>query len=83
MTTAAPTPTATAQLIALTDAVIGTVIDLTSAEITIGRADHCTVIVRHPLASRIHARVLLQSGRYVLEDAGSVNGTFLIGMQVR
>ena len=35
MTTAAPTPTATAQLIALTDAVIGTVIDLTSAEITI------------------------------------------------
>ena len=59
MTTAAPTSTSTAQLIALTDAVIGTVIDLTSAEITIGRADHCTVIVRHPLASRLHARVIL------------------------
>lgn len=53
MTTMPAAPAA--QLVALSDAVVGTIVDPASAEVTIGRADHGTV-VRRPLASRLHAR---------------------------
>lgn len=72
----------TAQILPLSALVLSPVVDLSGEEITIGRADHCTVVVRHPLASRLHARIGIQGGRYVLEDAGSVNGTFLNGQRI-
>jgi len=71
-----------AQLVALSDLVATSLVNLAGDEVTIGRAETCAVVVRRPLASRIHARVALIGGRYVLDDAGSVNGTFLNGQRV-
>lgn len=45
---------------------------------TIGRAPEChIVIVRRQVVSRTHARIERVGSRYVLHDAGSVNGTFV------
>jgi hypothetical protein len=70
------------QLIALSPAVAGQAFDIGDAEITIGRSESCTIMVSHPLISRTHARVAGVGGRYLLVDAGSVNGTFLNGMRI-
>lgn len=44
----------------------------------IGRAPECQiVIVRRQVVSRTHARIERVGTRYVLHDAGSVNGTFV------
>lgn len=50
---------------------------------TFGRATSCTVVIRHPLVSRLHARIERQGAHYVLIDAGSANGTFVGGARVR
>jgi len=54
-------------------------IDLIHDETTLGRSDTCTVILPFATVSRLHARILLEHNRYVLFDAGSVNGTFVNG----
>lgn len=47
-------------------------------ELLIGRDMGCHLrFDDDPLVSRIHARVLLDQGRVVLEDLGSTNGTFV------
>ena len=42
----------------------------------IGRSDECDLIVSHPFASRIHARVVYRLGKFVLIDQ-SKNGTYI------
>jgi two-component system cell cycle response regulator len=49
---------------------------------TIGRAEECTVALADPRLSRIHARIVLDSGKWVLTDEGSTNGTFVNGSRV-
>lgn len=49
---------------------------------TIGRTPSCHVVIRHPLASRLHARIERQGARYVLADAGSANGTYVNGRRI-
>lgn len=44
---------------------------------TLGRIATCSITVRHPLTSRLHARIERHGPRYVLADAGSANGTFV------
>lgn len=45
--------------------------------VTIGRAPSCDITLRHISASKLHARLTLEGGRWVLADCGSTNGTIL------
>lgn len=49
---------------------------------TIGRAPDATVRLDDRTVSRVHARVTLEGGAPVLEDAGSTHGTLLDGRSV-
>lgn len=55
----------------------GTSISLGQAPILIGRAPECTIVIEDDYVSARHARFSLQQDRWVLEDLGSTNGTFL------
>jgi pSer/pThr/pTyr-binding forkhead associated (FHA) protein len=46
-------------------------------EMTLGRAAGCQVTVDDTYVSQLHARVFLRDGRYLVEDLGSTNGTYL------
>jgi hypothetical protein len=48
-------------------------------EITIGRSDDNDVELTDPQVSRRHARIVLEDGRVTIEDAGSLNGTYVNG----
>src|SRR5689334_14436577 len=49
-------------------------LDLTSAEIKVGRAMDCAIRTDDAMVSRHHARVFWGGGGYVLEDLSSANG---------
>ncbi len=49
---------------------------------TLGRAPDCDIRVHDPLVSRLHARIERSGPRYLLSDAGSVNGTFVNGQRL-
>ncbi len=44
---------------------------------TIGRSPDCGIFLDDVTVSRRHAVLSLKDGRYVIEDLGSLNGTFL------
>jgi hypothetical protein len=46
-------------------------------EVTLGRADSCTVTIDDTFISQLHARVFYDNGQIFVEDLGSTNGTFL------
>ena len=50
---------------------------LTQAPITIGRQPDCTIVLADPQVSRQHATISYQAGRYIVQDLGSANGTFI------
>lgn len=66
----------------LTDQRTGEVIPLTGAHATIGRRAGNTIVLDDAQASRHHATIFWQGGTYVVQDAGSSNGTFLNGQRV-
>ncbi len=53
--------------------------ELTERESTIGRHPECTIVVDAGAVSRYHAKVTRKPDGFVVEDAGSRNGTFLNG----
>ena len=55
----------------------GTTITLGQAPVLIGRAPECTLVLDDDYASNRHAKLSLQQGRWMVEDLGSTNGTFL------
>jgi DNA-binding response OmpR family regulator len=55
---------------------------LSEAPCLLGRVAPCTVIVPRPTASRLHARITRDGSRYLLTDAGSVNGTYVNGRRL-
>ncbi len=55
----------------------GTVIPLGTAPVTIGRAPDSTIVLDDDYASSRHTRLYLSEGRWVAEDLGSTNGTWL------
>ncbi len=61
----------------------GKVVELTQSELVIGRAAPANLVIDNPEISRRHARLSYQQGKYILEDLGSSNGTFLNGLRVR
>ena len=44
---------------------------------TVGRSPECDVFLDDVTVSRRHALVLRQNGQFLIEDKGSLNGTFL------
>ncbi|GLU49871.1 FHA domain-containing protein FhaB/FipA [Nocardiopsis ansamitocini] len=55
----------------------GTTLDLSSQPITIGRAKDATLVISDDYASGRHARIFSDNGRWIVEDLGSTNGTYL------
>lgn len=47
------------------------------AEITVGRSPECDIFLDDVTVSREHARLLRRPGGIVIEDRGSLNGTFV------
>ena len=45
--------------------------------LTMGRSAECSLVVQSGFASRLHARVVMRRGRYVLADE-STNGTYIL-----
>jgi len=46
-------------------------------ELTIGRAARCTLTLDDTYISSVHARIVWRDRSFVVEDAGSTNGTYL------
>ena len=55
----------------------GTTINLSGAQILIGRNPEATLVLDDDYASGRHARIYPQDGRWYVEDLASTNGTFL------
>ena len=56
---------------------VGKVFELSSSEHTLGRDINNAIVINDAEISRNHCRFLLQGDRYILEDLGSTNGTFV------
>ncbi len=70
-------PRAASHLLVTAGDLMGTRISLTGAPVLIGRADDSTLVLTDDYVSTRHARISLQEGRWVAEDLGSTNGTYL------
>jgi hypothetical protein len=55
---------------------------LANDEMMIGRGNDADIVLPERQVSRYHSKILYRDGRYLLEDLGSKNGTFLNGQQV-
>ena len=80
----APTPkkSEAKRLVVVEGALAGTTVPLSGLPITIGRADDSTVVLTDDFVSNHHARLVPRGDAWLLEDAGSTNGTFLDGQRV-
>ena len=58
-------------------------LDLTAAEIRVGRAMDCAIRTDDAMVSRHHARVFWGGGGYVLEDLSSANGVYFQDQRVQ
>src|SRR5271169_2084426 len=52
-------------------------------EVSIGRSPDNGIIIDNPAVSHYHARVFKEEDRLMLEDFGSLNGTFVNGQRVK
>ena len=55
----------------------GTIVPLSDAQVTIGRAPDSTLVIDDDYASSRHARIYPAEGSWVVEDLGSTNGTWI------
>lgn len=67
----------------LTGPIAGQTVPLTKTVTLLGRAPNCDVKVPSPSVSKEHTRIEVLEDRLLISDAGSRNGTFLNGVQVR
>ena len=58
-------------------------LDLTSAEIKVGRAMDCAIRTDDAMVSRHHSRIFWGGGGYVLEDLSSANGVYFQEQRVQ
>jgi pSer/pThr/pTyr-binding forkhead associated (FHA) protein len=52
-------------------------------EVSIGRSPDNGIVIDNPAVSNYHARVFIEEGRLMLQDFGSLNGTFVDGQRVK
>src|ERR1700734_1760092 len=52
-------------------------------EVSIGRSPDNSIVIDNPAISSYHARVFHEDGRLMLQDFGSLNGTFVNGQRVK
>ena len=56
---------------------------LSKADTTVGRGESCDIgLFGDPNVERVHARIVLQAGRYGLMDTGTPGGTYLNGQRI-
>jgi pSer/pThr/pTyr-binding forkhead associated (FHA) protein len=55
----------------------GTILPLTSAAVTLGRATDCSLVLDDDYASSHHAKLYPYEDSWVVEDMGSTNGTWI------
>lgn len=60
----------------------GVTFPLEGDQLTIGRDSTNGVAINDAEVSRKHSRLTFQGGKYVLEDLGSTNGTFVNGQRI-
>jgi hypothetical protein len=60
----------------------GVTFSLEGDQLTIGRDSSNAVSINDAEVSRKHARLSFQGGKYVIEDLGSTNGTFVNGQRL-
>lgn len=60
----------------------GAVYPLEGDQLTVGRDSSNGVAINDAEVSRRHARLTFQGGKYVIEDLGSTNGTFVNGQRL-
>jgi hypothetical protein len=58
-------------------------LDLTSAEIRVGRAMDCAIRTDDAMVSRHHSRIFWGGGGYILEDLSSANGVYFQEQRVQ
>ena len=51
-------------------------------EVSIGRSPDNGIVIDNPAISSYHARVFHEDGRLMLQDFGSLNGTFVNGQRL-
>ena len=70
------------QLIMRSGPTPGATFTLEGDQIDIGRDSTNEIVINDAEISRRHARMTFQGGKYVLEDLGSTNGTFVNGQRL-
>ncbi|MBI5047406.1 MAG: FHA domain-containing protein [Deltaproteobacteria bacterium] len=55
---------------------------ITKAETTIGRSAGSDIAIENPGVSRHHAVIMEKNGKFMIEDKGSANGTFMNGEKI-
>lgn len=74
--------TAQFQLVMRSGPTPGATFSLEGDQLIIGRDSSSGVAINDAEISRKHARLTFQGGKYVLEDLGSTNGTFVNGQRL-
>lgn len=61
----------------------GSIVDLDDGEFDVGNRKSAQISIRDPWISYNHARISGSGGRYVIEDLGSSNGTWINGEKIQ
>jgi diguanylate cyclase (GGDEF)-like protein len=70
------------RLIVVSGMLLGQQMELGDAPVIIGRASDSALSVPHPSVSRQHCRIWREGDRYLIEDLGSTNRTYLNGKAI-